>query len=499
LADTQEEVRCMSMNRLNVDFLLILLAAGALCAQPQIGGGTCSNASFNGPYFWQLSGALVSAGVAVPAAELARIITDGNGAFSGTAEDVINGLASSHTLSGTYTIQSNCTGIFTISVDSQLVGQAAFQVVSGGRNGLMAFSTPTGLVTGTIFRQSADLATPCSLASISGSYGYLLTGFAGSSVFFDDGSVSADGNGNLTARSTVNLGGAISSAVATGTYTVTAGCAVGAHLTDQHGNTATYIAGIAEDGGVILFLRLDPTTTVSGAALPQSVAPQQAVVNGASFASHRLAPGSLFSIFGQGFSQQTASATKLPLPTTLGSTQVLINGQPIPLDYVSPTQINAQVPLETPVNTPVTIAVQNGAQHSNVAALNALAAAPGVFTYGSNHTIVQNQDQSLNSPTSPAHPGDIVVAYLTGGGSVRASGPWITGGPSPGGASPVTASYSVTIGGQQAQTSYIGLTPGFVGLYQANLTVPQLAPGNYPLVITINSVQSNGPMISVAK
>jgi uncharacterized protein (TIGR03437 family) len=38
-----------------------------------------------------------------------------------------------------------------------------------------------------------------------------------------------------------------------------------------------------------------------------------------------------------------------------------------------------------------------------------------------------------------------------------------------------------------------------VGLYQANIKVPQIAPGNYPLSITVNGVPSNGPVISVAK
>jgi uncharacterized protein (TIGR03437 family) len=254
---------------------------------------------------------------------------------------------------------------------------------------------------------------------------------------------------------------------------------------------------IARDGTSVPLMRTDPNTAISGLAVPQSSAPQQAVVNGASFAPRRIAPGSLFSIFGQGFSQQTFSASKLPLPTTLGSTQVLINGQPVPLDYVSPTQINAQMPIETPVGAPVTISVINAGQRGNTTALNAFSAAPGIFTYGQNQAVVQNRDLSVNSPSNPAHPGDVVVAYLTGGGSVNASGPWVTGGASPSGTSPVTSSYTVTIGGQQTQASYLGLTPGFVGLYQANVQVPQIAPGSYPLVIAVNGVQSNNPVISV--
>jgi uncharacterized protein (TIGR03437 family) len=166
---------------------------------------------------------------------------------------------------------------------------------------------------------------------------------------------------------------------------------------------------------------------------------------------------------------------------------------------VSPTQINAQVPLETPANTPSTVSVVSTGRSSNSAAINALVAAPGIFMNGQMQAVVQNQDQSPNSANRPAHPGDVVVAYLTGGGPVAASGMWVTGGPSPSGASPVTSSYSVTVGGNQAETMYIGLSPGFVGLYQANFKVPAIASGNYHLSITINGVQSNEPLISVVE
>jgi uncharacterized protein (TIGR03437 family) len=410
-----------------------------------------------------------------------------------------NGVLSTGVLSGTYAIDSNCTGTFTLYVNSQLGGQATFQVINDGRNAVMVFSNPTSLVTGTLYRQSVDSSTSCNDASISGGYGYLLTGVVGRSVYIDNGNVSADGNGNVTVRSTVTLGGAVSSAIASGTYSVNSTCTGTAWLTDQQGNVANYLTAVANDGATILFLRADAGTNISGLVAPQLIAPQQSVVNGASFAPRRLAPGSLISVFGKGLSQQTASATSLPLPTTLASTQVLINGRPAPLDYVSPTQINAQVPLETPVSTPITISVVNAGKHIKSRRITLLPAAPGIFTYGQNQAVVQNQDLSVNSPTHPAHPGDVVVVYLTGGGSVNASGPWVTGRASPSGISPVTSSYSITVGDKQAEVFYVGLTPDFVGLYQANVKVPSIAPGNYPLSITINGVRSNGPAISVAQ
>ena len=62
------------------------------------------------------------------------------------------------------------------------------------------------------------------------------------------------------------------------------------------------------------------------------------------------------------------------------------------------------------------------------------------------------------------------MAYLTGGGAVNSSGAWITGAASPAGPSAVTLQYLLTVGGQVAEVAYLGLTPGFVGLYQANFT-----------------------------
>jgi uncharacterized protein (TIGR03437 family) len=125
-------------------------------------------------------------------------------------------------------------------------------------------------------------------------------------------------------------------------------------------------------------------------------------------------------------------------------------------------------------------------------------ATPGIFLYGSNRAVVQNPDFSLNSPTSPASVGQVVVAYLTGGGPVNAAGSLTTGHASPNGLSPVTESVLVTVGGVTAAVNYLGLTPTLVGLYQANIVVPQVAAGDRALVITIGGTASASALISVA-
>ena len=91
----------------------------------------------------------------------------------------------------------------------------------------------------------------------------------------------------MTARSPLNIGGAVSSAISTGTYSVSSSCTGAARLTDQQGNVANYLTAIANDGATILFLRADTATNISGIVTLQFVAPGQALVNGASFAPRR--------------------------------------------------------------------------------------------------------------------------------------------------------------------------------------------------------------------
>ena len=68
-------------------------------------------------------------------------------------------------------------------------------------------------------------------------------------------------------------------------------------------------------------------------------------MNAASFAA-KVAPGSLFSIFGTDLAMANQNAASAPLPTSLGGTSVTIGGKPAPLVFVSAGQINAQIPYE---------------------------------------------------------------------------------------------------------------------------------------------------------
>jgi len=220
------------------------------------------------------------------------------------------------------------------------------------------------------------------------------------------------------------------------------------------------------------------------------------VVNAASFAT-RISPGALATVFGSNFAISNAGA-QTPLPTGLESVSVSVNGQPAPVLYVTPTQVNFQVPWETAVG-PATVIVSVNGGASNAVTVNVFGAAPGLFSTSSGEAIVQNSDYTLNGPANPAKVGSRIIAYLTGSGTV--SPPVADGAPTPD--NPLTylnSGTSATIGSSTAQVAFAGLAPGFVGLVQMNIVVPSgLATGSYPLTVTIGSETSNAATVSVTQ
>ena len=224
---------------------------------------------------------------------------------------------------------------------------------------------------------------------------------------------------------------------------------------------------------------------------------QGGVTNAASF-KPAISPGALATAFGTGFGIGVPGIAATPnLPASAGGVSVTVNGRAAPLYYVSPNQINFQVPWETAVGT-ATVAVTVSGGTSNTVTATVLAAGPGLFylpdSVQGNVAIVQNYDNpgySLNSQSNPAAGGSTIVAYLTGTGPVS---PAASDGAPTSSTTLVksTSSWSATIGSAAAQVSFFGLTPAFVGLAQANIVVPSgLMPGKYALTVTIGNESSN--------
>jgi adhesin/invasin len=174
-----------------------------------------------------------------------------------------------------------------------------------------------------------------------------------------------------------------------------------------------------------------------------------------------------------------------------------MNSISLPLLYAGPSQINAQAPFELspgPVQLTVTA---NGTVLPSIT-VQIAATSPGVFLFlnGGDHAAVENQDYSLNSSQNPAKPGAYLFAFMTGQGLVSPA--VADGAPAP--LSPFSyalASITATIGGQQALVSFAGLAPTLAGVSQLNIVVPNLPPGDYPLVVSAGGVLSNSATVSI--
>jgi uncharacterized protein (TIGR03437 family) len=235
--------------------------------------------------------------------------------------------------------------------------------------------------------------------------------------------------------------------------------------------------------------------TVASNVPPPSIS---AVLKGASFRI-AISPGSWMTLVGSNFAASEAQAT-FPLPTILGGVRVRVNNSVVPVYYVSPGQINVQLPYEVRTGQTSAVVEVNGTD-SLPLAFQVIPAAPGIFMFGNNRAVVQNADAqggvTLNTANNPIQAGGVILVYFTGQGPL--DNPIATGGLASGAPlSRVTAAASVTIGGKPAQALFLGMTPGYVALAQGNIVVPgDLPTGDYPVVITIDGVQSNGPVISV--
>jgi uncharacterized protein (TIGR03437 family) len=102
----------------------------------------------------------------------------------------------------------------------------------------------------------------------------------------------------------------------------------------------------------------------------------------------------------------------------LDGTSVEVNGQAIPLFFVSPKQINAQMPFG--VSGQAQVRVRTSAGVSAASTITLLASAPRLFTKTMDGRgapiLVHSADWSLVSAASPARPGEYLILFLTGWG-----------------------------------------------------------------------------------
>jgi uncharacterized protein (TIGR03437 family) len=235
-------------------------------------------------------------------------------------------------------------------------------------------------------------------------------------------------------------------------------------------------------------------------------APGLAVVNAANYISGRaLAPGTFAAVFPaistNILASGTASASSLPLPTTLADTQVLVNGNPSALFFVSPGQINLPLSLSLPTGgtAELQVVAQSTGQIYGGAEVTLSSASPGFFTTGGTGTgqvaAINLVDGTINSPSNPVTRGDYIELFGTGQGFVANAPP---DGQAATGPVPTAVNPQILLGGAyvpSANIQYSGLAPTLVGVWQINFQVPTtMTSGNaVPIVVIMNSIPSDNP------
>jgi minor extracellular serine protease Vpr len=245
-------------------------------------------------------------------------------------------------------------------------------------------------------------------------------------------------------------------------------------------------------------------------AIPQPSVPSNGVVDAASNqAGQGLAPGSLISIYGTGLAPVTQAAFTTPLPLSLTGVSVSFDvegqrvGAPARLLFVSPGQVNVQVPWEMRNFTSAQMKVSvTGSVQSNVVTVPLNEFSPGIFEYddpssGRRLAAALDETNRTISGSNPVERGRVVQLYLNGLG--RVENPVASGEPaSPTELNRTVTLPAVTIGGRPAAVDFSGLAPGFVGLYQVNAVVPADAPAGFqPLVVSIGGVSSQVSQLNI--
>jgi uncharacterized protein (TIGR03437 family) len=197
-------------------------------------------------------------------------------------------------------------------------------------------------------------------------------------------------------------------------------------------NAMLWLTGQAEASG-------EPRT----AAAPEIAA--EGVGNAASLEPRMaISPGSLISIFGRNLTNgSTLAAGDLRAPLLkLAGTEVALNGTPLMLLYVSPAQLNAYVPLDfNATAAELTINVPGVTPARAMVQLRATT--PGIF--------------------AATREGRHVMLWATGLGAVQAESDLMT----------TLVRPSAAVGGRSATVLFSGLAPGWIGLYQINLELPE--------------------------
>jgi len=229
------------------------------------------------------------------------------------------------------------------------------------------------------------------------------------------------------------------------------------------------------------------------------------VVSAAAFGGFTsIAPGSWIEIYGSNLAADTRGWATTDFngniaPTSLDRTSVTVGGQQAYVDYISPGQVNVQVPSNVVTGQQqIVVTTAVGASAAYTITVNAtepgMLAPPSFVIGGKQYVVAQFTDFAtyvlpVNAipgvPSRPAKPGDTMIIYGIGFGPVGG----VTAGQIAPASSAVAIPPQIFFGTSLASLSYAGLTPGSVGLYQFNVVVPNVGTSAaVPLTFTLSGV-----------
>ena len=273
------------------------------------------------------------------------------------------------------------------------------------------------------------------------------------------------------------------------------------------------VASNARNGAVSVPIELD--VLASGPPITYF----QGVLDNATFTTGQtLAPGEIVALFGeQLITGAAAQAGSLPLGTSLGGASVTVNGQPAPVYYVSANQIDFLIPYGTAAGDAL-VSVTRAGQAGNIVSATVAPVAPRILPLGiGNYGNIVLASDLVTRPI-PATPGiasrpaktgtDSLVIYALGlgvttppvadGVGAPASQPLAQASPVQVFLGPLNTSGAVTA---VITPLFAGLTPGLVGLYQINATIPALSPVGdaVPLTLQMGTVNSNTVAVAIQR
>jgi uncharacterized protein (TIGR03437 family) len=449
-----------------------------------------------------------------------RLTPNGGGVFPGAqvighAADANETTVEQSLTNATYSLNADGSGTASFGTSASLFTGNHDVFVSANGNYFIGYSTETG--GREIFLAIKNFSNSANTASWNGNYwiSEVFVDLRDNSYSMATGAIRANGSGQAPLSERVRLGqspidfsGVNSYAVNADSTGALAGIlvedvtnfAIGAPSGDR---PAAFVQAqidavdaATQDHGLAFGVRM-PDLTGSGVFLSPL-----GVLNGASFAppTYPISGGTILSLFGTGLAPSEQSAQSVPLPTTLAGVSVTINDVPAPLFFVSPGQINLQTPFSITGAT-ARIVVNNNSNLSTAVDVPVAATSPGIFSRDQNGigpAVITHADFSLVTTQDPALPGETIIIFLTGLGAVDP--PFADGAPGP--SSPLSVvtdqDLQVEFGREVGTILFAGAAPGFVGLYQINVTIPDTVVVGTAVPVAIQTTNGFTDLVDLA-